>query len=103
MVELETFVRNRIPVIAVVGNDASWSQIAREQVELLKDDVGTVLGRTDYHSVAEGFGAAGLLVKHDNEVPDAVAAAREIAKSGRPVLMNIWLDKSDFRHGSVSM
>jgi acetolactate synthase-1/2/3 large subunit len=101
--ELDTFVRNRIPVIGVVGNDASWSQIAREQVKLLNDEVGTVLGRTDYHAVAEGFGAAGLLVKQDNEVSDALASARDIARSGRPVLMNIWLDKSDFREGSVSM
>jgi thiamine pyrophosphate-dependent acetolactate synthase large subunit-like protein len=96
-------VRHRIPVIGVVGNDASWSQIAREQVKLLKDDVGTVLGRTDYQSVAEGFGASGLLVKRDDEVSDALAAAREMARSGRSVLMNIWLDKSDFREGSVSM
>jgi len=103
LAELDTFVRHRIPVIGVVGNDASWSQIAREQVKLLRDDVGTVLGRTDYQSVAEGFGASGLLVKQDNEVSDALAAAREIARSGRPVLMNIWLDKSEFREGSVSM
>ena len=103
LAELDTFVRHRIPVIGVVGNDASWSQIAREQVKLLKDDVGTMLGRTDYQSVATGFGAAGLLVKRDDEVSDALAAAREIARSGRPVLMNIWLDKSEFREGSVSM
>jgi acetolactate synthase-1/2/3 large subunit len=103
LAELDTFVRNRIPVIGVVGNDASWSQIAREQVKLLNDDVGTVLGRTDYHAVAEGFGAAGFLVKQDSEVPEALSAAQEIARSGRPVLMNIWLDKSDFREGSVSM
>ena len=103
LAEFDTFVRHHIPVIAVVGNDASWSQIAREQVKLLNDDVGTMLGRTDYHTVVEGFGAAGLLVKDDNEVPAALAAAQEIARSGRPVLMNIWLDKSDFREGSVSM
>jgi len=33
----------RHPVIAVVGNDASWAQIAREQVKMFKDDVATVL------------------------------------------------------------
>ncbi len=103
LAEFDTFVRHGIPVIAVVGNDASWSQIAREQVKLLKDDVGTVLGRTDYDAVAKGFGAAGLLVRHDNEVSDALATAREIARSGRPVLLNVWLDKSDFREGSVAM
>jgi len=103
LADLDTLVRHRIPVIGVVGNDASWSQIAREQVKLLKDDVGTVLGRTDYQSVAEGFGASGLIVKRDDEVSDALAAAREMARSGRSVLMNICLDKSDFREGSVSM
>jgi len=61
-----------------------------------------MLDRTDYHEVAEGFGAAGLLARQDNEVHAALSAAREIARSGRPVLMNIWLDKSDFRDGSVS-
>jgi thiamine pyrophosphate-dependent acetolactate synthase large subunit-like protein len=44
----------------VVGNDAGWTQIAREQVKMLKDDVATVLARSDYHRVAEGFGAEGL-------------------------------------------
>ena len=54
LAELDTFVRHHLAVIAVVGNDASWAQIARDQVELLGDDVGTVLRRTDYHRVAEG-------------------------------------------------
>ncbi len=103
LTELDTFARNRIPVICVVGNDASWSQIAREQVKLLNDDVGTVLGRTDYHQVAEGFGAAGILVKQNDEIAEALVAAREIAKSGKPVVMNVWLDRSDFREGSISM
>ena len=103
LAEFDTFVRYGIPVIGVVGNDASWSQIAREQVKLLKDDVGTVLGRTDYHAVVEGLGAAGLVLRRDDEVADALATARETARCGRPVLMNVLLDKSDFREGSVSM
>ena len=45
-------VRHGIPVTAVVGNDAGWTQIAREQVKMLKDDVGTVLARTDYQVAA---------------------------------------------------
>jgi acetolactate synthase-1/2/3 large subunit len=103
LVEFDTFVRHRIPVIAIVGNDAAWTQIAREQVKMLKDDVSTVLARTDYHKVAEGFGAAGLLVKANAEVPAALEKAREIARTGRPVLVNVWLDKTDFREGSISM
>ena len=103
LVEFDTFVRHRFPVIAVVGNDAAWTQIAREQVKMLKDDVGTVLARTDYHKVAEGFGAAGILVTRNAEVPAALERAKEIARSGKPVLVNVWLDKTDFREGSISM
>ena len=29
--EFDTFVRHNVPVVALVGNDASWAQIAREQ------------------------------------------------------------------------
>ncbi len=101
--EFDTFVRHGLPVIAVVGNDASWSQIAREQVKMLGDDVGTVLARSDYHRVVEGFGAAGLVVKSTAEVPAVLAQAKEIAAGGKPVLVNVWLDRTDFREGSLSM
>ena len=103
LVEFDTFVRHGIGVIAVVGNDASWSQIARDQVEILGDDVGTVLARSDYHRVAEGFGAAGLIAETTTQVSDALDRAREIAASGRPVLVNAILSASDFRKGSISM
>jgi acetolactate synthase-1/2/3 large subunit len=103
LAEFDTFVRHRIPVIAVVGNDAGWTQIAREQVKLLGDDVGTVLARSDYHAVAAGFGAEGIVVTRNAEVPDALARARAAARSGKPVLVNVWLDKTDFREGSISM
>jgi thiamine pyrophosphate-dependent acetolactate synthase large subunit-like protein len=103
LVEFDTFVRHGIPVIAVVGNDASWAQIAREQVKMFKDDVATVLARTDYHAVAQGFGAAGLIARRTEEVEPVLRQAREIARSGRPVLVNVWLDRTDFREGSISM
>ncbi len=101
--EFDTLVRHQLPVIAVVGNDAGWTQIAREQVKLLKDDVATGLARTDYHRVVEGFGAEGLLVKTTAELRPALERARQIAAEGKPVLVNVWLDKTDFREGSISM
>ena len=103
LVEFDTFVRHGIAVIALVGNDAGWTQIAREQVKMLHDDVGTVLARTAYHEVAAGFGAEGILVKSMAEVPAALARARALAASGKPVLINVWLDKTEFREGSISM
>jgi acetolactate synthase-1/2/3 large subunit len=103
LAEFDTFVRHGVPVIAVVGNDASWAQIAREQVKLFNDDVATVLGRTDYHKVVEAFGAAGLVIRSGDEVEPVLREARAIAVSGRPVLVNVWLDRTDFREGSISM
>jgi acetolactate synthase-1/2/3 large subunit len=103
LADLDTFVRHGIPVIALVGNDASWTQIAREQVKLLHDDVGTVLRRTDYHTVAAGLGAEGILLQHTVDIDDALARARAVAAAGRPVVVNAWLDRTDFREGSISM
>lgn len=103
LTEFDTFVRHGIPVIAIVGNDAGWTQIAREQVKMLGDAVGTELARTAYHEVAAGFGAEGIVVKRNGDVPAALQRARDLARAGRPVLVNVWLDATDFRDGSISM
>ena len=103
LTEFDSFVRHSIPVIAVVGNDASWSQIAREQVKMLHDDVATVLARTAYHEVAAAFGASGMVVRRNDELRGALNDAKRAAREGRPVLINVWLTKSDFREGSISM
>ncbi len=103
LAEFDTCVRHGLAVIAVVGNDASWNQIAREQVEMLGDDCGTVLRRTDYHKVAEGYGGAGLLLERPEDVGDVLARAQELARGGTPVLINALIGKTDFRKGSVSV
>ena len=101
--EFDTFVRHELPVIAVVGNNASWQQIARDQTEILKDDVGTVLRRTDYHQVAEGYGAKGLVLRAPDEVDDVLAEAKRLRAAGHPVLINAWIKDTEFRKGSISM
>ncbi len=103
LAEIDTCVRHGLPIIAVIGNDAGWTQIAREQVEVLGDDVGTVLARTDYHRVAEGYGGAGILVERPEEVRPALERAQRLAAEGRPVVVNVLLGKTDFRKGSISM
>ncbi len=74
--EFDTFARHKIPVIAVVGNDGCWSQIAREQEEILHDDVGCTLGRGSYDRAAEGLGARGLLLKDPGEIDRVLAEAK---------------------------
>jgi len=103
LAEFDSFVRHNIPVIAVVGNDAGWTQIAREQIKMLDDDVGTVLARSDYHEVAAALGGKGVLLQHADQTAACLREARDAAGNGVPVLINAWLDRSDFREGSLSM
>jgi len=103
LAEIDTFARHGLAVIAVVGNDAAWSQIAREQVEMLHDDVGTVLARTDYHRVAEGYGGRGLSVARPEDVEPVLAEALRLARTGAPVLVNALIGKTEFRKGSISI
>lgn len=103
LMEFDTFVRHKIPIIAVVGNDACWSQIAREQNEILKDDVGTVLRRSDYHLVADALGGKGFLLNAPEDTERILKEAKQCAHAGTPVLINVYLGKTDFRKGSISM
>lgn len=103
LAEIDTCARHGLAPIAVVGNDAGWTQIAREQVEVLGDAVGTELAPTDYHRVAEGYGGAGLFVDRAEDVPAVLAEAKRLAAAGRPVVVNARLGKTEFRKGSISM
>ncbi len=42
-------------------------------------------------------------MKHAHEVRPALQQARELARQGKAVLVNVWLDKTEFREGSLSM
>lgn len=41
--EFDTFARFKLPVMALVGNDAAWTQILREQIHILGTDVACKL------------------------------------------------------------
>jgi acetolactate synthase-1/2/3 large subunit len=103
LVEADTFARHGLGVAAVIGNDAGWTQIAREQVEALRDDVGTVLAAADYERAAEGLGARGLRLEDPGRVEPVLLEAREVARSGRPVYVNARIGRTDFRKGSIAM
>lgn len=103
LMEYDTFVRHGVPVIGVIGNDAGWTQILRDQEVILDDDVACVLADTAYHTIAEGCGAHGVLVDDPTALDAAYAEAVEVSRSGRPVLINARIGRSDFRKGSISM
>lgn len=103
LAEFDSYRRHGLGVIAVVGNDASWAQIAREQVAILGDDLGTRLRRTDYHRAAIGYGGEGIVVEKPGDLEPALDQAKKLAAAGKSVLVNVHLAESDFRKGSISL
>jgi thiamine pyrophosphate-dependent acetolactate synthase large subunit-like protein len=101
--EFDTFTRMNLPVIAVIGNDACWSQMYRDQSKLLNDTTATTLAYTNYHEVAKGFGAHGIIINRDEQIQDALNEAVKVYNTGKSVLINCIIAKSGFREGSVSL
>lgn len=103
LAEFDTLCRHKLPVIAIIGNDASWQQIAREQKQMLGSNIGTELSYNAYEKVVEGYGGKGYYVENHDTLNETLKRAKEDAKLGYPVLVNIKISKSDFRKGSISV
>jgi acetolactate synthase-like protein len=103
--EYDTFTRHKIPVISLVGNDAGWTQIARDQVVFFGSSVACDLDFTEYDVVAKGFGGVGLKLDrtHDNSIEEVLQKAREEYAKGNSVLINALIGKTNFREGSLSV
>ena len=97
--EFEAMVRQKIPVVAVIGNDAAWTQIRRGQVELYGEAraVATELAYTRYDEVVRALGGFGAWVTEAAEVGPALDAA---FASGLPACVNVKIGASDFPKGS---
>ncbi len=103
LMEYDTFVRHNLPVISVIGNDACWSQIARDQIEILKSDCAMNLALSDYQNVGKAFGADGARVETLEAFKAAVVEGKNSVRQGKPYIINAIIGKTDFRKGSVSM
>ena len=100
--EFEAMARQGIPVVALIGNDAGWTQIRRGQVEIYgeKRAVATALDYTRYEKVVEACGGVGYWV----ETADALGPALDEAfASKKPACVNVKIAKSDFRKGAISV
>jgi acetolactate synthase-1/2/3 large subunit len=100
--EFEAMVRQNIPVVAVIGNDAGWTQIRRGQVEMYGPDraPATSLDYTRYDKVVEALGGFGAWVERVEDLGPALDAA---FASGKPACVNVKIAKSDFRKGAISV
>jgi thiamine pyrophosphate-dependent acetolactate synthase large subunit-like protein len=103
MMEFDGFARNKLKVCAIIGNNGSWEQIARDQAPMLGSRTATDLALSDYHRVAEAFGGAGERVESLGDFENAVRRAVASMDSGIPYAINAVIGKSEFRKGSISM
>jgi acetolactate synthase-1/2/3 large subunit len=100
--EFEAMVRQDIPVVAIIGNDAGWSQIRRGQIEMYGEAraVATALDYTRYDKIVEAVGGFGVWVDRFEELGPALDAA---FASKRAACVNVKIAKSDFRRGAISV
>lgn len=88
--DLETLVREELPVCVVVMNDSGYGNIRQEQLMKYGNrTIGVDFGDVDFATVAKGFGVAGRRVTPDE---DLTAAVREVLASGRPGLVDAVID-----------
>ncbi len=101
-IEFEAMARQGIPVVAIIGNDAGWTQIRRGQVELYGKEraVATALDYTRYEKIVEACGGVGFWVETVADLGPALDAA---FASKKPACVNVKIASSDFRKGSISV
>tara|TARA_B100000700_G_scaffold331803_1_gene469092 strand:+ start:7093 stop:8820 length:1728 start_codon:yes stop_codon:yes gene_type:complete len=103
LTEFDTFYRHNLSVIGLVGNDAGWTQIKREQINIFKDDLATTLLNTNYHIAAEAYGGKGHLLNSLDNFGEIIKKLLLISNSGQPVLINAIIEETNFRKGSISI
>lgn len=101
-IEFEAMARQGIPVIALIGNDAGWTQIRRGQVEIYGAEraVATALEYTRYEKIVEACGGLGFWVE---TIEQLAPALDEAFASKKPACINVKIAKSDFRKGAISV
>jgi acetolactate synthase-1/2/3 large subunit len=90
MADLETAVRERAHVLAVVFDNSRFGTIYRHQADRgANAGVGTKLGPVDFAAVAEACGALGISVTTDEEFEPAL---QRVLESGRPAVLHLAMD-----------
>ena len=92
--ELETAVRYRLPVIAVVVNNNLYGTIrAHQQRHFPGRVVGTQLGNPNFARLAETFGAHGAQARTNREFREALANALVVTQKERvPAVIEVFSD-----------
>lgn len=103
LIEFDTFKKFGMKVCAIIGNNGSWEQIARDQIKILGAATATDLPKSDYHLVAQAFGGQGRRVETLQEYEAALTEAMACMDQGIPYVINAIIGSTAFREGSISM
>ncbi|WP_414475502.1 thiamine pyrophosphate-binding protein [Microvirga sp. M2] len=91
--ELQTAVRENLPIIVVVLDDQQIGLIRVKQEIKGLPLHGVGVGGCDWEKVAQGFGADGVTVDTENGLQDALGAA---LKTGRTTVIGVRIDGSGY-------
>jgi len=95
VMEFDTMVRHKLPIVAVINNDSGWGMIVHlQESKGLDRVVGTELDFVRYDKVVEALGGYGELVEKPEDIHPALERA---FASGKPACINVRCDS--FRGG----
>ncbi|HUT41954.1 MAG TPA: acetolactate synthase large subunit [Gammaproteobacteria bacterium] len=73
--EIETAIRNRLPIVILIWNDSSYGLIEWKQMNQFKRISNVHFGNPDFVKYAEAFGAKGYRVQRTEELPNILQEA----------------------------
>lgn len=91
--ELQTSVRENLPIIVIVFDDQEIGLIRVKQEIKGIEKFGIGLGGINWDKLAQGFGVDGVAVDTENGLQDALKAA---LKSGRTTVIGVRIDASGY-------
>lgn len=100
--DFETMVRFDLPFIGIVGNNSYMNQIRYGQIQKYgedRGDIGNKLGDVKFDLFAKMLDGYGEEVREPKDIRPALERARE---SGKPALINVWIDQNAFAPGTMN-
>ncbi len=100
--EFEALARHRLPIVAVIGNDAAWTQIRRGQIQIYGEEraIATRLEHTRYDQVVQALGGRGYWVERSEDLGPALDGA---FAADVPSCVNVRIAPSDFRKAALAV
>ncbi|MCH9010701.1 MAG: acetolactate synthase [Chloroflexi bacterium] len=89
--DVESYVRFKLPIVSVLGNNGAWNQTTQGVVRRGGKALGTYLSQeTNYAKIMEGMGGYGERVTDPEQIRPALERA---FGSGKPALLDVVIDQ----------